>query len=207
VDGNVDVERLLSEANVGHVSPSGPEPDSDLVEACRNGRPGAWDDLVRRHAKLIYSVARRYGLTEEEVADVFQTVCLELWEHLGSVRDAAVLRRWLAVVASRKSWQVRRGRDRWITGITDDAARPLVSALSLSPEDIVVANSDAEQIRAVLERLAPRDRELIWYLFFDPACPTYDVIAARLGVSPDTVGSLRTRCLRRLRWILAEHLT
>lgn len=180
--------------------------DSELVAACQAGQPGAWDQLVRRYARLIYSVARRYGLDEHEAADVLQTVCVELWEHLSSVRDAAVLRRWLVVVASRKAWQARKGRDHWITGITDDAAQPLVSALSVSPEDIVVANSEAERIRAILERLAPRDRELMWYLFFDPTCPTYDVIAARLGVSPDTVGSLRSRCLRRLRWILAEHV-
>jgi RNA polymerase sigma factor (sigma-70 family) len=180
--------------------------DAELVRACINGQVEAWDQLVRRHAKLIYSVARRYGLTEDEAADLFQTVCVELWEHLSSVRDVTVLRRWLVVVASRKAWQVRKGRDRWITGITDEGAHPLVSALSLSPEDIAMANADAERMRSVLERLAPRDRELIWYLFFDPTCPTYDVISEKLGVSPDTVGSLRTRCLRRLRWALAEHL-
>jgi RNA polymerase sigma factor (sigma-70 family) len=180
--------------------------DPELVAACRAAQPGAWEQLVRRHARLIYGVARRYGLDEHESADVFQTVCIDLWEHLSSVRDATVLRRWLVVVAGRKAWQVRKSRDRWITGITNDAAHPLMSALSVSPEDIAVANCDAERIRSVLERLAPRDRELIWYLFFDPSCPSYDVISERLGVSPDTVGSLRTRCLRRLRWALAEHL-
>ncbi|MFN0071126.1 MAG: RNA polymerase sigma factor [Chloroflexota bacterium] len=206
VDGNLNIDRLIAASDFGQPVSDVPEQsDSDLVAACRNGRPGAWDQIVRRYAKLVYAVARRYGLNEDEVADVFQTVCLELWEHLDSVRDATVLRRWLVVVASRKAWQVRKSRDRWITGVTEESAEPLVSALSLSPEEVAVAHSDAEQMRLVLERLAPRDRELIWYLFFDPSSPSYDVIAQRLGVSPETVGSLRTRCLRRLRWVLAEH--
>jgi RNA polymerase sigma factor (sigma-70 family) len=207
LDGRGDVDRLLSSTAADDKRSAPPTlTDTELVTACQLGHPGAWDEVVRRYAKLIYSVARRYGLSEDEAADVFQTVCVELWEHLSSVRDATVLRRWLVVVASRKAWQVHKGRDRWITNLSDEAAQPLVSALSLSPEDIAMANSDAEQIRAALERLAPRDRELVWNLFFDPTCPTYEIIAARLGVSPDTVGSLRTRCLRRLRWTLAEHL-
>jgi RNA polymerase sigma factor (sigma-70 family) len=178
-----------------------------LVAACRMGEPGAWDQLVRRSARLIYAAARRYGLNDEEVADVFQAVCVEFWEHLGSVRDPEVLKRWLVVVAGRKAWQVRKGRDRWIGGIREHTGKPLVTPLSLSPQDLAVANSDAEQIRTVLDRLPPRDRELIWYLFFDPTCPTYQTIATRLGVSVDSVGSLRTRCLRRLRWLIPEHFT
>ena len=39
-------------------------------------------------------------------------------------------------------------------------------------------------------------------LFYDPAAPSYAASAARLGVSPETVGPLRTRCLRRLRTAL-----
>ena len=206
MDGNANLDGILASSNVDHPVSAPPEhPHADLVAACRVGQPGAWDELVRRYARLIYAVSRRYGLREDEAADVFQAVCMELWEHLDSVRDVTVLSRWLVVVASRKSWQVRRARDRWITGLADDSAEPLVSRLSVSPEDIAIANSDAEQMRTMLERLGPRDRELIWYVFFDPTCPSYDVIASRLGVSPDTIGSLRTRCLRRLRWVLTEH--
>ncbi len=39
----------------------------------------------------------------------------------------------------------------------------------------------------------------MYAFFYDPAAPSYAEIAARLGVSPDTVGALRTRCLRRLK--------
>jgi RNA polymerase sigma factor (sigma-70 family) len=131
---------------------------------------------------------------------------MEFWEHFDSVHDTSVLKRWLVVVASRKAWQIVKGRDGWTTGISEEAAEPLVSALSLSPEELAVANSDAEQIRTVLERLTSRDRELVWYLFFDPTCPTYQAIAARLGVGTDTIGPLRTRCLKRLRWLFAEHM-
>jgi RNA polymerase sigma factor (sigma-70 family) len=154
----------------------------------------------------MYAVARRYGLDDDEAGDVFQSVCVELWEHLHSVRDAAVLRRWLVVVTGRKAWQARRAKARWVTGLDGPESADAVSQLVASAEEYAVAHADAERLRGALERLPARDRELVWYLFFDPACPTYAEIAVRLGVSPDTVGSLRTRCLRRLRWFLAEHV-
>lgn len=178
------------------------ESDLDLVQACRIGQPGAWEQLIRRHAGLVYAVARRYGLGEDESADVLQSVCIELWEHLDSVRDASVLKRWLAVVAGRKAWQMRKSLHRGAD--QDDALR--AAGLAVSAEDLALAHADAERLRSVLERIPSRDRELIWYLFFDPACPTYAQIAERLGVSVDTVGSLRTRCLKRLRWVLGEHV-
>jgi RNA polymerase sigma factor (sigma-70 family) len=207
VDESHDIERLLaSSAQARTDSPGGGESDLELVEGCRNGQPGAWEQLVRRHAGLIYAVTRRYGLTEDECADVFQSVCVELWEQLDSVRDASVLKRWLVVVAGRKSWQARRLRDRWVTGLEADGVDGRLGGTEVSTEELVLAHADAERLRGVLERLPSRDRELVWYLFFDPTCPTYEVIGQRLGVSPDTVGSLRTRCLRRLRWVLAEHV-
>lgn len=207
VDSVPDLDRLLASVPGNGLDPaSQAQSDLQLVEACHGGEPGAWDQLIRRHAGLIYAVARRYGLSQDDAADVFQSVCVDLWEQLDSVRDASVLRRWLVVVAGRKSWQARRSRDRFSlqsdvgTGESDEARS------DFSTEDIVLAHADVEHLQGVLERLSPRDRELVWCLFFDPTCPSYETIARRLGVSPETVGSLRTRCLRRLRWVLAEHV-
>ena len=49
------------------------------------------------------------------------------------------------------------------------------------------------------ERKSQRDRQIVYAFFYDPSAPSYAQIAERLGVSPETVGPLRTRCLRRLR--------
>ena len=43
--------------------------------------------------------------------------------------------------------------------------------------------------------------------FYDPTAPSYADIAGRLGVSPDTLGPLRGRCLKQLRLILEQDST
>ena len=59
-------------------------------------------------------------------------------------------------------------------------------------------------MRAAIAALPERDRLLMHAFFYDPTAPSYAEIAARLGVSPETVGPLRTRCLRRLRAALGD---
>jgi RNA polymerase sigma factor (sigma-70 family) len=181
------------------------ESDSALVEACLRGETTAWELLVRRYSNLVYSVARRYGLDEEDAGDVFQNTWTALWERLGEVRDRSRLGPWLITVAGRLAYQAIERRQRQASRHLSDvdlAGRPDTDAL---PEDLAVAQDQAVALRAAMARLSPRCRELLELLFYDPTAPTYAEIARRLGVSADTVGSLRGRCLRELRIVLEEY--
>ena len=60
--------------------------DDGFVAGCLRGEQAAWDGLVDRYAALIYSIPLKYGFSEADAADVFQSVCLILREKLGSVR-------------------------------------------------------------------------------------------------------------------------
>ena len=56
--------------------------DAELVRACVEGDQHAWEQLVQRYQRLVYSIPRRAGLDEEASADVFQRVFTSLVEHL-----------------------------------------------------------------------------------------------------------------------------
>jgi RNA polymerase sigma factor (sigma-70 family) len=67
------------------------------------------------------------------------------------------------------------------------------------------AELDKEQIlRSALERLTPRCREVIQCLFFEDPRPSYQAIASRLGLSENSIGFTRERCLNNLKKILGE---
>ena len=40
-----------------------------LVRACREGSQAAWDEMVARYGRLVYSIPRRYGLTDADADD------------------------------------------------------------------------------------------------------------------------------------------
>ncbi len=80
--------------------------DQKLLDACRAGDPGAWEDVLDRYERLVYSIPLRYGLSREEAADITQQVFIALLQGLDSVRDDERLGSWLATVARRQCWRV-----------------------------------------------------------------------------------------------------
>jgi RNA polymerase sigma factor (sigma-70 family) len=178
--------------------------DIELVEACLRGSAEAWELLVRRYANLVYAVARRYRLNDDDAADVFQNTWSALWERLPDVRDRERLAPWLIRVTGRLAFQQIERRQRQQRHQQSDADLELQPDDAAAPEDLVVAHDEAEQVRRALARLPDRCRQFLECLFYDPSTPSYAEIARRLGVSPDTLGPLRGRCLRQLRLLLEQ---
>jgi RNA polymerase sigma factor (sigma-70 family) len=172
-----------------------------LVAACLRGDQDAWEALVRLHANLVYAVIRRCGIGGDEAADLFQEVWVAAWDGLASLRDERVLAGWLATIAAR---QARRALRRRIHSVVEDGERFETEALVAqdpgpTPDLLALGLEQSEAIKSAVMRLSDRDRQIVYAFFYDPAAPSYAQIARRLGVSPETVGPLRTRCLRRLR--------
>ena len=70
--------------------------DAELVEQCLRGNEDAWCTLIEKYKNLIYSIPIKYGATQDDAADIFQSVSLELWPP-----EAVVEIRCVAVVANR----------------------------------------------------------------------------------------------------------
>jgi RNA polymerase sigma factor (sigma-70 family) len=172
-----------------------------LVAACLRGDQDAWEALVRLHANLVYAVIRRCGIGGDEAADLFQEVWVAAWDGLASLRDERVLAGWLATIAAR---QARRALRKRIQSIVDDGDRFENEAMIApdpdpTPDVQALELEQSEAIKGAISSLSERDRKIVYAFFYDPSAPSYAQIAERLGVSPETVGPLRTRCLRRLR--------
>src|ERR671932_568221 len=70
--------------------------DRDLLDRCQDGDAHAWEMLVARYERLIFSVALRNGLTREDAADVTQTTFVALLESMGRLRaDGERVSYWL----------------------------------------------------------------------------------------------------------------
>lgn len=172
---------------------SGPS-DADLLRACRLGDERAWDALVGRYERLVFSVALRNGVTREEAADITQMTFVALLESIGAVREEQRLASWLMTVARRLSWRaVRRG----------EREHPL----QWDPNGSRDAIADWERVAVVhdgLLGLGQGCRDLLLALYFSPAIPSYAEVAERLGRSIGGIGPMRARCLKQLRGLLGE---
>src|SRR5271169_2478265 len=81
---------------------------TDLVTRARDGDQQAWGALVERYAPLIWSICRRYRLSDADAEDVGQAVWLHLVDQLANLRDPAALPGWLVTTTRRQCNWVQR---------------------------------------------------------------------------------------------------
>ncbi len=179
---------------------------TDLVQRCRVGDQRAWDELIARYGRLVYSIARRHRLGSAECDDVSQATWMRLVQRIDTIRTPESVGDWLATVARNESLRILT-RDRRAVPMAEplDSRAGLVGLVDPhDPEALAMQADDLRQVAAAVATLTPQHRELLRLVLLDPP-PSYAEIAERLCMPVSSVGPTRTRCLRKLRAALAGH--
>jgi RNA polymerase sigma factor (sigma-70 family) len=170
----------------------------DLVIRARNGEQQAWDALVERYAPLVWSICRRYRLSDADAEDSGQAVWLHLVDQLDNIRDPAALAGWLATTTRRECVRIlREARRTQPGGYVVDAERIPDRQAVTAEHELLKAERHAALHEAFAD-LPPECQRLIALLIEDPHLP-YAEISARLGIPVGSIGPTRSRCLAKLR--------
>jgi RNA polymerase sigma factor (sigma-70 family) len=174
-----------------------------LVTECLAGDERAWSTLLDRYKNLIYSIPVRYGAPPQDAADIFQAVCLDLFNELPRLRDAEALQGWLIRVTTNKCYHWKRRQVSRESDLDENQMESLPSVDAISPA--ILAEVEREQVlREAILRLPPRCREMIELLFFEQPPMSYNDVARRLNLATGSIGFIRGRCLKRLKKLLEE---
>jgi RNA polymerase sigma factor (sigma-70 family) len=174
-----------------------------LVAECLAGNERAWSALLDRYKNLIYSIPLRYGTPHQDAADIFQGVCLDLFNELPRLRDAEALQGWLIRVTTHKCYHWKRRQLNSDTELDDNHVENL-STNELIPPDVLAEVEREQMVRDAIAQLPPRCREMIEMLFFENPPLPYNDVARRLSLATGSIGFIRGRCLKRLKKILEE---
>ena len=170
--------------------------DSYLIEQCLKGQESAWSELVDRYKNLIFSIPINYGFSEQDAADVFQSVCMDLLAELSRLRQPKALAGWLIQVARNKCFHRRESQQRHIVQQIDDfdPAAPLEEPVNL------IAQMEQEQLlREAILALSPQCQQLVQMLFFETPPRPYEQVAKELRLAAGSIGFTRRNCLDKLR--------
>ena len=178
--------------------------DEQLVEECRQGNGHAWGVLVERYKTLVYSIPMKFRMPEEDAADVFQNVWLDLHSEMERLREPAALKGWLVSVTSHKClrWKERESKRAgvalgWETSPEPTDSRPLPGEIELQAEQ--------EQIvRDAVESIPERCRRMIRMLFYEHPPRPYLEVARELGLAEGSIGFIRGRCLDKMKKALEK---
>jgi RNA polymerase sigma-70 factor, ECF subfamily len=188
-----------------------PKSDEELVRAAKGGNLEAFENLVTRHERRIYSLARRITGSESDAEDVAQQTFISAVRHLADFREKAAFSTWLTSIAANAAMKVLRKRRGLSTVSLDEATSPDADGRVPHPEyiadwretpDRLVQNRETQQLldQAVAE-LDPGHRAV--FLLRDVEGLSVRDTAKALGLSE---GNVKVRLLRaRLR--LRERLT
>ena len=178
------------------------EENCALVRAAAAGDSKAWNGLVSRYVALLWSIAFRHGLNENDAADVVQNTWLRLFEHIDDVREPARVGSWLATTAQREALRIVAQHKRMVPS-DDEATFDGADRLQAPVDEQLLARELADQAVAALEALPPTWRALVVALTQDPPL-TYEEIVADLGVPIGSIGPTRGRSVRKLRELVSE---
>jgi RNA polymerase sigma-70 factor (ECF subfamily) len=163
--------------------------DAELVERCRAGDPGAWNELVERFSRYVYAVAvRGFRLGEQDAEDAFQEVFTRVYTNLHKLRDDAALRPWIAQLTRRVCLDsiAKGGRE-----------QPMAEPVAEEGSDDLTEIEEAFTVREALTTLPETCQEILDRFF--ALDQSYRTISSELELPSGTIASRIARCLRKLR--------
>lgn len=181
--------------------------DAELVRRCRSGEQAAWDELVDRFQRLIYSIPRRAGLTEEQCQDVFQEVFVTLFEKLDEIKQPEKIRSWIVTTAKFKTWAAVRGRSHQRLAETEDEMEAQMAAVrDTAPlaDEVLIELEQQHMIRSAVRQLEERCRQILSMIYLGSNAASYAEVATAVGVGETSISPLRARCLKKLEKLLSK---
>jgi RNA polymerase sigma factor (sigma-70 family) len=183
--------------------------NAQLIYRCLHGDAQAWEQLVDRYARLVYSIPARYHLPASEADDIFQDAYIALAQHLHEIEDPERLPAWLITTTRRLVWRALEKRkveqpvesadlkESPLSTLVEQASTPLPTL-----QELFQGWQRQEALEHGLQSLGERCRALLTLLFLDQSEPSYEEISARLAIPKGGIGPTRNRCLQQLRQAL-----
>ncbi|MGL4230603.1 MAG: RNA polymerase sigma factor [Casimicrobium sp.] len=184
--------------------------DAELFERCRQGNRRAWESFVRRFQKLIYTVARRAGLGDDQAADVFQTVFSRVYENMHKISQPERIQAWLVTTAKRETIALvnRNRKTVSITSFEDEDGEQTfdIEDEGLLPDEQLEQLQLQRELKHALETLDPKLQEFARLVFLQDEPMPYSEVAARLGISEGSIGPTRARVLEKIRAAMEKNI-
>jgi RNA polymerase sigma-70 factor (ECF subfamily) len=181
--------------------PAGRQDDMSLVERCRQGDLGAFEELYRAHSGRLYSVACRMLGNTADAEDLLQEIFLAAHRKLDTFRGESALGTWLYRLATNlclDHLRSRSGRRSQITDPLDDEIG-LDDASSRGLAEQTVTKMDLER---ALARLPEGCRAA--FVLHDIEGLEHREVGEVLGIAEGTSKSQVHKARLRLRSLLSS---
>lgn len=173
---------------------------ASLVKRAVVGDARAWERLIDKYGKLVWSITREFKLAESDAADVSQTTWMRLIEHVDRLDRPDRVGSWLAATARKECLRCLASRKRLVLA-PEDAAFESPATYEPAADEALLADERVRIVREAMTHLPQRWQRLLDLLMADPPA-SYTEISDELGLPIGSIGPTRGRCLAMLRLLL-----
>jgi RNA polymerase sigma-70 factor (ECF subfamily) len=173
--------------------------DSDLLARVAKGDQSSFREIVQRHGRYLFTVARSLTNSDSDAEDVVQEVFMALLK--SHFRGESALRTFLVAICMRQAALLRRKQKPWMRIASSDEGVMEAQASSAvrSEESAVNAKLDLAEL---LKQLSPEHREIV--ILRELEGLSYDEIARTLSIAKGTVESRLYRAREALQQIASR---
>jgi len=178
------------------------DPVPGWVQAAAAGDARAWEQLVDRYDRLLWSICRGYRMSDDDAADATQLTWLRLLENLGRIRNPQRLAGWLATTCRRECLASLR-RSRSSVAVDDEHLDWLLGGVGPADQPLLLADQYAVLWQA-FHQLSQWCQRVLRALIVnaEDGTPSYRLAALELQTPVGSLGPTRARCLEQLRKLL-----
>ncbi len=132
--------------------------EEELLRLSREGDMYAFEELVGRYEKKVYSIACRFMGSVEDAADMAQESFLRLYRSLDKYRGEASFSTWLYHIVSNICRDELRKRGRISAAVLDDGT--LLESAGANLEALVLEREEQQYLNSLILRL-PDDYRVV----------------------------------------------
>lgn len=174
--------------------------DGEVIQLCLDGDAVAFEILVERYKKLVYTTAYRMMGNKEEAEDVSQEAFIRIYSSLGRYNPEFKFSTWAMKITTnlcldqlRKRKNVALPMDE-LPEITDD---------DKTPEETFITNETGREVQAAIDKLPAKYKEFL--ILFHVQNLSYQEIMDITGESLTIVKNRLYRARQMLKEIILEN--
>ena len=172
--------------------------DHELIRRSQANDVEAFEQLYDRYGALAYRVARSVCRDPHRAEEAVQDGFLAIWRSRSRYNpELGTVKAWSISVVRHRAIDLNRREASSRRSVLADADRAVTLPPSSSAEDHALARSDADDLRASLERLPDAQAEVIALAFYGQL--THAEIGQRLSLPAGTVKGRMRLGLEKLR--------
>jgi RNA polymerase sigma-70 factor (ECF subfamily) len=172
----------------------------ELVERCRRGDEGAFQELVDRYKTLVFALIARTVQDRSRAEDLAQEVFLKIHRGLPYFRGEARLSTWIYRIVANACAQPQSPAAAAAVSLDDDPSAERTAVLDRRFGDLELR----DRLEKAIARLPPHYRLLIAAHYLDGV--QYDDLAEALKLPLGTVKTYLYRAKQQLRRLLETEL-